>query len=70
MVALFLALALNPAVEFAQRRGLRRTSVVGAVYVVALAILALLGAVFIPPLVDQISKLIWPTSSATTRAPI
>jgi predicted PurR-regulated permease PerM len=58
MVALFLALALNPAVELAQRRGLRRTSAVGAVYVVALAILALLGAVFIPPLVDQISKLI------------
>ena len=58
MVALFLALALNPAVEFAQRRGLGRASAVGAVYVVALAILALLGAVFIPPLVDQISKLI------------
>jgi hypothetical protein len=58
MVALFLALALNPAVEFAQRRGLGRASAVGAVYVVALAILTLLGAVFIPPLVDQISKLI------------
>ena len=58
MVALFLALALNPAVELAQRRGLRRAPAVGAVYVVALAILALLGAVFIPPLVDQISKLI------------
>jgi predicted PurR-regulated permease PerM len=58
MVALFLALALNPAVELAQRHGLRRASAVGAVYVLALAILALLGAVFIPPLVDQISKLI------------
>jgi predicted PurR-regulated permease PerM len=58
MVALFLALALNPAVELAQRHGLGRAPAVGAVYVVALAILALLGAVFIPPLVDQISKLI------------
>lgn len=58
MVALFLALALNPAVEFAQRHGRGRASAVGAVYVVALAILGLLGAVFIPPLVDQISKLI------------
>src|SRR5512132_3381983 len=58
MVALFLALALNPAVELAPRRGLRRAPAVGAVYVVALAILALLGAVSIPPLVDQISKLI------------
>jgi predicted PurR-regulated permease PerM len=58
MVALFLALALNPAVELAQRRGLRRAPAVGVIYAVALSVLALLGAVFIPPLVDQISKLI------------
>jgi predicted PurR-regulated permease PerM len=58
MVALFLALALNPAVEGLQRRGLKRGAAVAAVYVVALAILALLGLVFIPPLVDQITKLI------------
>jgi predicted PurR-regulated permease PerM len=58
LVALFLALALNPVVEFAQRRGLRRGSAVGAVYVLALAILALLGSVFIPPLIEQISKLV------------
>jgi predicted PurR-regulated permease PerM len=58
MVALFLALALNPAVEFAQRRGLGRGTAVGAVYIAALAVLALLGSVFIPPLVDQISKLV------------
>src|SRR3954454_18273857 len=41
VIALFLALALNPAVEFVQRRGLPRGSAVGVVYVVALAILAL-----------------------------
>jgi predicted PurR-regulated permease PerM len=58
MVALFLALALNPAVEFLQRRGLRRGMAVGAVYIVTLAIFALLGLVFIPPLVDQITKLV------------
>jgi predicted PurR-regulated permease PerM len=58
VIALFLALALNPAVEFVQRRGLRRGSAVGVVYVLALAVLALLGSVFIPPLVDQISKLV------------
>jgi predicted PurR-regulated permease PerM len=57
MVALFLALALNPAVEFLQRRGLGRAMAVGAVYVVAIAFFALLGLVFIPPLVDQVSKL-------------
>jgi len=58
LIALFLALALNPAVEFVQRRGLRRGSAVGVVYVLALAVLGLLGLVFIPPLVDQISKLV------------
>ncbi len=58
MIALFLALALNPAVESVQRRGLGRGSAVGVVYVLALAVLALLGSVFIPPLVDQISKLV------------
>jgi predicted PurR-regulated permease PerM len=58
VIALFLALALNPAVEFIQRRGLGRGSAVGVVYVTALAVLALLGFVFIPPLVDQISKLV------------
>jgi predicted PurR-regulated permease PerM len=57
MIALFLALALNPAVEFLQRHGLRRGMAVGAVYVVTLAFFALLGLVFIPPLVDQITKL-------------
>jgi predicted PurR-regulated permease PerM len=56
MVALFLALALNPAVEALQRRGLRRGAAVAVVYVAALVVLALLGLVFIPPLVAQVSK--------------
>src|SRR4051795_5454153 len=58
LIALFLALALNPAVEFLQRHGLRRAPAVSVVYVLALALLAVLGFVFIPPLVDQISKLV------------
>ena len=58
VIALFLALALNPAVESLQRHGLRRAPAVGVVYVLALAVLAVLGSVFIPPLVDQISKLV------------
>jgi predicted PurR-regulated permease PerM len=58
LIALFLALALNPAVEVLERRGRRRPTAVAAVYVMALAILALLALVFVPPLVDQISKLI------------
>src|SRR3954452_20743462 len=58
LIALFLAVALNPAVEFLQQHGLRRAPAVGVVYVLALALLAVLGSVFIPPLVDQISKLV------------
>src|SRR4051795_4723875 len=58
MIALFLALALNPAVEFVQRRGVGRGAAVGVVYVLALAVVALLGLVFVPPLIDQISKLV------------
>jgi predicted PurR-regulated permease PerM len=57
-VALFLALALNPAVEFFTMRGLRRGLAVAAVYVVALGVFALLALVFIPPLVEQITKFV------------
>jgi predicted PurR-regulated permease PerM len=57
-IAIFLALALNPAVEFFQRRGLRRFWAVVAVYVTALALLALLVTVFIPPMVVQVSNLV------------
>ncbi|MGI8594734.1 MAG: AI-2E family transporter [Solirubrobacteraceae bacterium] len=52
-MSLLLALALNPAVDFFQHRGLNRGLAVGAVYVLAIMVLGLLGLVFIPPLVDQ-----------------
>ncbi len=55
-IALFLALALNPGVAFFQRRGLGRGTAVGAVYALALLAFALLGLVFVPPLVDQVTK--------------
>ena len=57
-IALFLALALNPAVEFFQRRGLGRGSAVAAVYGLALVVFALLGLIFVPPLIDQITKFV------------
>ncbi|MEA2156777.1 MAG: hypothetical protein QOE11_2917 [Solirubrobacteraceae bacterium] len=57
-VALFLALALNPAVEFFQRRGMGRGLAVAAVYGLVLVFFALLAVVFIPPLVTQISHFI------------
>jgi predicted PurR-regulated permease PerM len=53
-VALFLALALDPAVRFLQERGLRRRGAAAAViYLSAIAALGLLAALFVPPLVDE-----------------
>ena len=57
-IALFLALALNPGVTFFQSRGLKRGTAVGAVTGMAGLILALLGLVLVPPLVDQVTKFI------------
>lgn len=57
-IALFLALALNPAVEFFQRRGLGRGLAVAAVYAVAVVLFALLALVLIPPLVTQITHFV------------
>jgi len=53
-VALFLALALNPAVQFLQDHGVRRRGAAAAViYVSAIAALGLLAALLVPPLVDE-----------------
>ncbi len=57
-IALFLALALNPAVEFLQRRGLPRGLAVAAVYFIAVVVFALLAVVFIPPLVTQVTHFV------------
>ncbi|HXV33878.1 MAG TPA: AI-2E family transporter [Gaiellaceae bacterium] len=58
LVALFLTLALNPAVEFFQERGLRRSLASLLVFLMALIAFAGLGALLIPPLVDQIVEFI------------
>jgi predicted PurR-regulated permease PerM len=55
LIALFLALALNPAVDRLQRRvGDRRGAATGVVFVVTLAAIAGIGALFIPTLVHQV----------------
>jgi predicted PurR-regulated permease PerM len=58
-VSLFLALALNPAVEWLiHHRGVkRRGTAAGVIYLTALLALVGLGFLLIPPLADQISKL-------------
>jgi predicted PurR-regulated permease PerM len=57
-IAFFLALALNPAVNFYERRGVRRGSAVAIVFTQALLVVALLSLVFIPPLVTQITNFV------------
>jgi predicted PurR-regulated permease PerM len=58
LIALFLSLALNPAVEFFQRRGLGRAVASLIVFLIALIGFAGLGALLIPPLVDQIREFV------------
>src|SRR5207247_4750457 len=55
-IALFLALALNPAVDWLERkyRG-RRGLATGTVVLATLLVVAAIGALFIPTLVDQVS---------------
>jgi predicted PurR-regulated permease PerM len=55
LVALFLALALNPAVEGLQRRGIRRRGIAVTVTLfLAVAAIAGMGALFIPTLVREV----------------
>jgi predicted PurR-regulated permease PerM len=57
-IALFLSIALNPAVEYFQGHGLSRSMAVATVTLLAVIVFALLALVFIPPLVTQISRFI------------
>jgi predicted PurR-regulated permease PerM len=54
LIALFLALALNPAVNAVQERGIRRRALAaGVTYMAALLAIAGIGAIFVPTLVDE-----------------
>jgi predicted PurR-regulated permease PerM len=58
LISLFLALALNPAVELLQRRGFgRRGAAVAAIYVFALLIVVGITALLLPTLVNQTGDL-------------
>jgi predicted PurR-regulated permease PerM len=56
LIALFLTLALNPAVEALERRGLKRGYAVAVTVILALAVIGGLAALFIPTLVDQVNN--------------
>ncbi len=53
VVAIFLALALNPAVEAFERRGLRRGLATAITSLLALGVMVAAGSLFIPTLVDE-----------------
>ena len=58
LIAILLAAALNPAVEVLERRGMSRLVAASVVFVSALLVLTLIGALVIPPLVSQVSDFI------------
>lgn len=58
LVALFLAMGLNPAVEALRRRGLSRGLSVAVIFFGVLAFVALFIAIVIPPFVKQMSNLV------------
>jgi predicted PurR-regulated permease PerM len=53
LVAIFLALALNPAVEALQRRGLRRGIAAAVTFLIAIGVIVAGGWLFVPTLVDE-----------------
>src|SRR3954447_14206973 len=56
LVSAFLAMALNPAVNLLQTRGVKRRAAAAAIiYLAAIVALAALGWLLVPPLVDQVS---------------
>ena len=56
LIALFLTLALNPAVDWFQRHGVaRRGLATGLTFILALGVIAALGALFIPTLVNEVN---------------
>jgi predicted PurR-regulated permease PerM len=58
LISVFLAMALNPAVEFFARRGLARSRAAMLVFALALVVIGLLSYLLIPPLVDQITEFV------------
>lgn len=58
VVSLFLAIGLNPAVEFLQRRGLGRRPAIGAVFLLVIALFVIFGYALVPPLVNQTTEFV------------
>ena len=57
LIAIFLAMALNPAVEFLVRRGMKRGPAVGIVFIGAILVIVGIAATFVPTLVREVNDL-------------
>ncbi|MGN6798013.1 MAG: AI-2E family transporter, partial [Gaiellaceae bacterium] len=56
IIALFLALALDPLVSWIERRGrIKRGPAIAITYVIAIIVIAAIGATFIPKLIDEVN---------------
>ena len=59
LVSIFLALALNPAVEWFMRRGVKsRGLAAGYTYIIAIVVIGAIGYAFIPTLVSQVNDFV------------
>jgi predicted PurR-regulated permease PerM len=58
VIAIFLATALNPAVEYFERRGMKRHWAASLVFALALLVLTGIGFLVIPPLVSQVTEFV------------
>jgi predicted PurR-regulated permease PerM len=59
LIALFLTLAINPLVDLLQRRGVKRRGIAATVaFLLVLTLIAGVGAIFIPTLVDNVNKFV------------
>jgi predicted PurR-regulated permease PerM len=58
LIAVFLAIALNPAVEYFERRGMKRHWAATIVFALALLALTGIGFLVIPPLVTQVTDFV------------
>ncbi|MGZ8687003.1 MAG: AI-2E family transporter [Gaiellaceae bacterium] len=58
LIAVFLAMALNPAVDWFVARGLRRGAAVGIVFVGTILVITGIAATFVPTLVREVNDLV------------